>query len=133
MNKLLLTILIISTLLCSGCTELPDTTDRYSHVYAEARGTYEYSTGSNDPILLDGYFDITNTGNYKADNVQVDYSILISGKVLDSGTLYVGTLNGGQYTNRKLTTVVELTDSEWKRLKNDMVNIEFSVDEIRSE
>ncbi|WP_440952220.1 zinc-ribbon domain-containing protein [Methanococcoides sp. FTZ1] len=107
--------------------------DNYYNIVVESQISYEYSTSSNQNIIVNCYFDTTNIGTAGGDNVQVDYSLLFDDRVLESSTIFLGSVSAGSDTHREKGHSVTLTNSEWRELKNDITEITIEVDEIRAE
>lgn len=105
----------------------------YSNVIVESQWEYEYNQHSNERIIVNCYFDFTNIGTATADNVQVDYSILFDGRVLETSTIYLGSIPAGSSLHREKGQSVNLNSFEWNDLIDEEEKIEVSIDEVRSE
>ena len=132
-NKIItMFVLMLISINSLGCMESTvNDVYRYPQIVVAGDVSYSYSTYQNQPFVCEYSFDITNIGNGNANNVQVDYSTWISGRQVDSGTLYVGSVSSGAYSNRHKSGYIELTDTEWKRLKNNMVDFDLRIDDVR--
>ncbi|APH38237.1 hypothetical protein [Methanohalophilus halophilus] len=125
-NKTTLILSIICIVFISGCT------GNYE-VIVDGQNTYEYNTLSNDNIIVECYFDTTNIGTMDADNVQVDYSLLFDNRILETNTIYFGTVRDGANVQKKRTHSVTLTNSEWHELKSKNGKINLKIDKVRAE
>lgn len=107
------------------------TTGHYE-IIVQSQWSYTYDRSSNEKIILNCYFDVTNIGTASADNVQVDYSLLFDGRLLDTSTIYLGTIPAGSNIHREKGHAVKLNSFEWNDLVDEEEEIEIEIDEIRA-